>query len=51
MPSPAASGGMPIYGSFTDYAGEQVLWYPDNTTYLLGKRLPEEVLDDAWLPR
>ena len=44
-------GGMPIYGSFTDYAGEQVLWYPDNTTYLLGKRLPEEVLDDAWLPR
>ncbi len=45
------SGGMPIYGSFTDYAGEAVLWYPDNTTYLLGKRLTEDVLDDAWLPR
>ena len=45
------SGGMPIYGSFTEYAGDRVLWYPDNTTYLLGKRIPDSFIDDTWLPR
>jgi hypothetical protein len=44
------TGGMPIYGSFTEVGDERVLWYPDNTTYLLGRQIPDHVLEDAWIP-
>ena len=45
------SGGIAPYGSLTDFAGERILWYGDRMTYLLGKRLTDEQLDDSWLPR
>ncbi len=38
------------YTSFFEHGNQAYLWYPDRKHYLLGKVLPTELLDDAWLP-
>jgi hypothetical protein len=33
------------YTSMTFFQGERILWYPDRKFYLLGKRLPDTMLN------
>ena len=40
-----------MYPSLTEWRGERVLWYPDRKHFLLGKRLPDSLLDDMDVPR
>jgi hypothetical protein len=54
------SGGVPIgpkntaevgtYTSLTEYDGRRVLWYPDRKYFLLGKYLPDSLLDTLEVP-
>ena len=48
-PDGQPGGPLSLYGSFTEYAGVPMWWYPDDVQSLLGRRVPDELLDDAWL--
>jgi hypothetical protein len=36
--------------SLTEHAGRRVLWYPDRKSFLLGKLLPDSLLDAMRVP-
>jgi hypothetical protein len=38
------------YPSLTEYQGQRILWYPDRKFFLLGKRLPDELLAELNIP-
>jgi hypothetical protein len=38
------------YVSLTEYAGRRVLWYPDRKSFLLGKLIPDTLLDAMKVP-
>ena len=38
-------GPLSLYGSLTEYAGVSMWWYPDDEGFLLGKRVPEDLLN------
>ncbi len=38
------------YVSLTEYAGRRVLWYPDRKSFLLGKLIPDNLLDAMKVP-
>jgi hypothetical protein len=54
------TGGVPIgpkgtseiatYTSLTEWRGQRMLWYPDRKYYLLGKSLPNRLLEDMTVP-
>ncbi len=35
-----------VYTSYTEVAGERVLWYPERKFFLLGKRITNKMLTD-----
>lgn len=39
------------YTSFTDIDGLRILWYPDRKSFLLGKRIPDSMLDNMEIPK
>ena len=41
---------MGTYSSLTEHRGRRVLWYPDRKHFLLGKRIPDELLADMTVP-
>jgi hypothetical protein len=43
---PKKTNEIATYTSLTEWGGRRVLWYPDRKYYLLGKYLPDELLDD-----
>ncbi|MCK5738992.1 exo-alpha-sialidase [bacterium] len=42
---PKATAETGTYTSVTEFGGEIVFWYPDRKYYLLGKRLPQSLID------
>lgn len=38
------------YVSLTEHAGRRVLWYPDRKSFLLGKRIPDSLLNAMKVP-
>ena len=49
-PSRPHAGSLALYGTLFEYAGTPYWWYADAMQFLLGKRMPAELLDDNWLP-
>lgn len=47
-PKKTISAGM--YPSLTEYKGKRVLWYPDRKHFLLGKYIPDALLEDMTVP-
>lgn len=43
-PDGEPGGPLSLYGSYTDYDGVPMWWYPDDAGFLLGRRVPDELL-------
>ena len=52
-PSRPYSGSLALYGTFFEYEGQRYLWYADAMRFLLGRLIPDELLDApgaGWAP-
>lgn len=48
---PKATASVAMYPSLTEWRGDRILWYPDRKHFLLGKRLPDALLEDMAVPK
>ena len=48
---PKATASVAMYPSLTERHGARVLWYPDRKHFLLGRYLPDALLETMTVPR